>query len=379
MNTTIEFMAPRLVGKRFDGHAIPFEVLKNLAVLEDLVIEAAKWKYLEATPDRQRVPRGFTDGVSLQLKEVRDGSVIPVIMLTLLTTTPLIPEMGSPLSYFEQGRDAILDTVSAADAQTQNANTLPSHLLGYFDQLGRTLRDDEALELDPKNTARPARLTKETRRRILLQSDKIKELTEEVILRGTVPEMDQEKMSFEFQLVSGPRIKAPLEPQYLDSILEAFNGYRNNRKIMISGIGRYNRNEKLLSINSVEHASILEDLDPGARLEEFKTLRNGWLDGKGIAPAPKDLDWLIDAFQSHYPDGVPLPYLYPTAEGGVQAEWSLKGWEISLEIDVDQHQGQWHALDMSNEQEEEKTLNLNEPADWQCLAKEINQRTRGDA
>ena len=372
-------MAPRLVGKRFDGHAIPFEVLKNLAVLEDLVIEAAKWKYLEATPDRQRVPRGFTDGVSLQLKEVRDGSVIPVIMLTLLTTTPLIPEMGSPLSYFEQGRDAILDTVSAADAQTQNANTLPSHLLGYFDQLGRTLRDDEALELDPKNTARPARLTKETRRRILLQSDKIKELTEEVILRGTVPEMDQEKMSFEFQLVSGPRIKAPLEPQYLDSILEAFNGYRNNRKIMIRGIGRYSRNEKLLSINSVEHASILEDLDPGARLEEFKTLRNGWLDGKGIAPAPKDLDWLIAAFQSHYPDGLPLPYLYPTAEGGVQAEWSLKGWELSLEIDVDQHQGQWHALDMSNEQEEEKTLNLNEPVDWQCLAKEINQRTRGDA
>ena len=56
MSTTIQFLTPRLVGKRFEGHAIPFEVLKNMAVLEDLVIEAAKWKYMQAHPDRQRDP-----------------------------------------------------------------------------------------------------------------------------------------------------------------------------------------------------------------------------------------------------------------------------------------------------------------------------------
>lgn len=266
MSTTIPFLAPRLVGKRFQGHAIPFEVLKNMAVLEDLVIEAAKWKYMQAHPDRQRVPRRFTEGVSLQLTEVRDGSAIPVIALTLLTTTPMFPEIGSHQQYFEMGRDAIIATVTAAEAQTRDANTLPSHLSGYFDQLGRSLRDGEALELDPNNLENPARLTKETRRWILLQSDKIQELTEEVVLRGMIPEMDQERMTFEFQLISGQRIKAPLEVQHLDSILKAFNGYRDNRKIMIRGIGRFNRNEKLLGLSSVEHVSILDDLDIGARL-----------------------------------------------------------------------------------------------------------------
>lgn len=379
MSTTIQFLTPRLVGKRFEGHAIPFEVLKNMAVLEDLVIEAAKWKYLQAHPDRQRVPRGFTEGVSLQLTEVRDGSAIPVIALTLLTTTPMFPEIGSHQQYFEMGRDAIIATVTAAEAQTRGTNTLPSHLSGYFDQLGRSLRDGETLELDPRNLENPARLTKETRRWILLQSDKIQELTEEVVLRGMIPEMDQERMTFEFQLISGQRIKAPLEVQHLDSILEAFNGYRDNRKIMIRGIGRFNRNEKLLGLSSVEHVSILDDLDTGARLEELKTLRNGWLDGKGIAPTRNGLDWLAEAFQRNYPDELLPPYLYPTAEGGVQAEWSVNDWEVTLEIDLNQHQGQWHALDMANAQEQEKSLNLNEPADWQWLATEITQRIGGDA
>lgn len=379
MNTSCEFMTPRLDGERFTGHAIPFEVLKDLAVLENLVIEAAKWKYLEAHPERQRVPRGFTEGVSLQLTEVRDGSAIPVIILTLLTSTPLMPALGTNLSYFEQGRNAILATVSAAEEQIQDSHTLPNHLLAYFDQLGRTLREGEVLVLNPSNTVRPARLTKETRRRILLQSDNIKELTEEVAIRGTVPEMDQEKMTFEFQVISGPRIKAPLDPQHLDSVLEAFNGYRDNRKILVRGIGRFNRNEKLLGLNAVEHISMLDDLDPGARLDELKVLKNGWLNGKGIAPAHKELDWLADAFQHNYPDELPLPYLYPTAEGGVQVEWSVDEWEITLEVDLNQRQGEWHALELSTEAEERQTLNLHESNAWQWLASEIAKRTRGAA
>lgn len=377
MNTPIEFMKPRLVGERFTEHAIPFEVLKNLAVLEDLVIEAAKWKYLEAHRDRQRVPRGFSDGVALQLTEIREGSVIPVIALTLVTTTPLIPEAGTHLTWFEQGREAIFATVSAAEQQLPVSGSLPPHLLGYFDQLGRSLRDGEALELDPENPAKQARLTKESRRRILLQSDRIQELTEEVTLRGTVPEMDQEKMTFEFQVIAGQRVKATLEPQHLDTILEAFNGYRDNRKIAIRGIGRYNRHEKLLGLNAVEHVSALDELDPGARLNEFKMLKNGWLDGKGIAPEHRQLDWLVDAFDRHYSDALTLPYLYPTAEGGVQAEWSIGGWEISLEIALESHQGQWQALRMKDDAEESRTLNLNEPSDWQWFSAEIAKRAGG--
>jgi hypothetical protein len=160
-------------------------------------------------------------------------------------------------------------------------------------------------------------------------------------------------------------------------VLEAFNGYRDNRKILVRGIGRFNRSEKLLGLNAVEHISILDDLDPGARLDELKVLKNGWLNGKGTAPAHKELDWLADAFQHNYPDELPLPYLYPTAEGGVQVEWSVDGWEITLEVDLTQRQGEWHALELSSEAEETHMLKLNEPNGWQWVANEITKRARG--
>ena len=46
MPETIEFLSPRLVGNRFDQHSIPLEVLKDLAALEELIVEVAKWHYL---------------------------------------------------------------------------------------------------------------------------------------------------------------------------------------------------------------------------------------------------------------------------------------------------------------------------------------------
>ncbi len=372
------FITPCLEGKRFQTHTIPFEMLKNLAVLEDIVIEAAKWKYLNAHTDRQRVPRGFTEGVSLQLSEIREGSTILVIMITLMTKTPLIPDEGSYLKYYESGRDAIFATVTSADdqsdTQSENLDVLPENLLGYFDQLGRDLREEEALVLNPRDVAKPARLTKATRRKILLRSNKILELTEEVTLRGTVPEMDQEKMSIEFQTISGPRINVDFAQQHLDSLLAAFNGFRENQKILIRGVGRFNRNEKLLGLYMLDYVAMLDDLDPGARLDEFKSLKNGWLDGKGFAPDHKKLDWLAEAFQSNYPDELPLPYMYPTAEGGVQAEWSAGGWEITLEVDFAELQGEWHALEITTGHEQVKKLDLKELDSWKWIAFEIDKR-----
>ena len=41
MSESIPFLSPRLVGERFVGHAIPLELLKDLAVVEEMIIEVA--------------------------------------------------------------------------------------------------------------------------------------------------------------------------------------------------------------------------------------------------------------------------------------------------------------------------------------------------
>ena len=54
-----------------------------------------------------------------------------------------------------------------------------------------------------------------------------------------------------------------------------------------------------------------------SRLNELRTLEDGWLDGKGVAPSSTGLDWLEQRFVSNYSEELPSPFLYPTAEGGV--------------------------------------------------------------
>ncbi|MGF1612573.1 MAG: hypothetical protein ACFCVA_01315 [Gammaproteobacteria bacterium] len=377
MSQVIEFLTPRMVGPRFAEHAIPLELLKDLAVLEEMIIEVAKWCYLQHHPERKRSPKGFTDDVALKLSGVGEGSAVPRLSL-VVQQTQLFPPQAQ--TYFEQARTHLVGAINAAEHDEPITQHLPDALLAYFDRFGRGLRDGEAIEFAPQATERKARLTKATRRKLVLASSQVQELTEEVTLRGSIPEADQGKMTFELQVINGPRVVAPIAGQHLPTVIEAFNGYKQGARVLLQGIGRYNRYDRLQSLETVEHLSLLDANDIAARLEELKTLRHGWLDGKkGFAPDKTGLDWLAEAFQRNYPDEHTTPYLYPTAEGGVQAEWSVNGWEISLEIDLDQHQGQWHALDMVSEQEEEKALNLNELNDWRWLAAQITRRTGGDA
>ena len=66
--------------------------------------------------------------------------------------------------------------------------------------------------------------------------------------------------------------------------------------------------------------AIMDPLHVPARLDELRSMQDSWLEGEGKASPHSGLDWLSDAFQSQYPDDIPLPYTYPTFEGGVQCE-----------------------------------------------------------
>ncbi|MBF0140956.1 MAG: hypothetical protein HQL74_11835 [Magnetococcales bacterium] len=120
--------------------------------------------------------------------------------------------------------------------------------------------------------------------------------------------------------------------------------------------------------------SFLRDLQRDAfnrlvanRLEEFYALQDGWLDGEGRAPGREGLDWFASTFDNHYPKDLPLPYLYPTAEGGIQVEWTMGVYEISLDVDLEVKQAEWQDLNMATDKEVDKTLNLTEENDWSWL------------
>ncbi|MDA1050217.1 MAG: hypothetical protein O3C40_07025 [Planctomycetota bacterium] len=374
MSDPIPFLSPRMVGQRFEQHSIPLEMLKDFAALEEMLIEVAKWHYLKDHPERKRTPKGFTDGVSLKLTGVEDGSAVPKIGL-FVASAMLFPDENQFL--LEKARDSVIAAINAAEHDEPIDPHLSEMHLAYFDRIGRGLREGEAIEFNPNNRDRPARLNKVTRRKLTLASTQIQELTEEVTLRGRIPEVDKEKLTFHLQLPEGNRVPASLESQHREKILEAFTGYDAGTRVLLQGIGRFNRQERLQRIESVEHLGLLDPNDVAARLDEFRSLQNGWLDGKGLAPAPAGLDWLTTSFENSYPDDLPLPYVYPTAEGGVQAEWTLGQHELSLEIDLRSHQGQWHVLDLLTQAVSSRDIHLDGVDDWTWLVQQIRPLAGG--
>jgi hypothetical protein len=112
----------------------------------------------------------------------------------------------------------------------------------------------------------------------------------------------------------------------------------------------------------------VELLDVPARVDELRFLKDGWLDGHGTAPSDVGLTWFSQVFDKRFPDRLQLPYLYPTEEGGLRAEWSGDGREMSLDVDLDSHTAQWYSWYQPTDEEETATLNLDDEDGWKRLA-----------
>ncbi len=360
-------MKPRLIGERFDGGEIPLEILSDLSVLSSMIIEVAKWKYRESSSSRKRVPRGFTDGITLKLKGVDEGSALPNIVLAfsgLLSQLPAFP-------YIVDAREAVIAAVSAAEAGTEITKHLPPKLLVYFDRLGRNLGAGESIEFNPGNE-RPARLTLDTRR-LLLRASEQDGYSQETSVYGLVHDFNHASKTFQMTLPGGFRLAGiQAEPQHYDTILEAHTGYRAKTRVRIEGIGIFDRDDRPRGFEQIEHVMILDPLDVTVRIDELSLLEYGWLgDDEGLPLDKAGLGWLAGRFIAIDFEKFRLPYLFPTPEGNVLAEWSIAGHSVSLEIDLLEKEGQWHDLNLVTNEETEMSFDLSNHSDWLDIAKRI--------
>lgn len=364
-----EFLKPRLTGKRFDDHTIPLELLEDFAALEELLIEVAKWIYLNENSDRKRVPRGFNNKVELKLSSIEEGSVIPKILL-VTTSLGLFPDDNQ--QYYEKAKDNILKSIDAASKGEEVTKYVPENLLVYFNRIGKSLRDDESIDFSPDSNLQ-AQLNKTTRKRLVLASSGINEVTIQTTIRGTIPEADKSKKSFTIMTYNGQRITAKLLGIHSTTILEAFNNYESKTRVLISGLGHFDKHDKLVSFESIEHISVLDQLDVPSRLEELSMLEAGWLNGEGIGMKKEDLAWFAELFENNYNPALPLPYLYPTPQGGVQLEWTFENHDISLNIDLVKKSGFYQSLNQITDTVIENTLNLTSDIDWKLLNQNLTE------
>ena len=111
-----------------------------------------------------------------------------------------------------------------------------------------------------------------------------------------------------------------------------------------------------------------------AQLDDIRHLKFGWFDGEiGVPFYAKDLDWLVATWQYCQPDNVMLPYVYPTVLGEIQAEWFFEHYNIILRINLKEHLGRWHYMNMQQSEngDEERLLDLDNPEEWSWLFQRI--------
>jgi len=128
--------------------------------------------------------------------------------------------------------------------------------------------------------------------------------------------------------------------------------------IAVQGIIKRDRSGRPKSFESVEHITQLDPLDVETRLGEVAGLKSGWLNGEGLALDPVGLRTLAEDFERFFDAELPLPHLYPTAEGGIQAEWTILGWELSLEIDLKARTATYQALHLASDTCEDSEFEL---------------------
>ena len=94
--------------------------------------------------------------------------------------------------------------------------------------------------------------------------------------------------------------------------------------------------------------------DLSARLTELRKLRDGWLDGEGRALNGELLDRVERALAA-LPEGVPVPHVYPTVDGGVSVEWNAGETDVSVEVSPDLR-ARYHRVNLRTGEEEEMRL-----------------------
>lgn len=108
-----------------------------------------------------------------------------------------------------------------------------------------------------------------------------------------------------------------------------------------------------------------------ARLDEFAALRNGWFDGvHGEKFAKRDLAWLAGAWAAWIPRLLDDARLAPNPEGEISAEWFRGRWDATLDIDVKNRTGFFHALELDTHEEiAVNDLDLSAPGAWAEVAR----------
>lgn len=324
-------LSPTLDGGRFSLGVLPLDVVPDLLAYQTLLRELSKHLYRQRNR-RKHVPRGFDEAIHLSITAINKGSLSLAMERTSppvkpQTTLPFVTEDYDLL--LQDSNDFVARTLASLDSG-HGLGDFPPHLLRHLVQVGRSLKPEESFEFRSPRAANSVRLDSGVRRKLIaLQADKYESPH---VQTGKIVGGDAERGELRLS-DNGDTFTCYCSTDEVTRWLR-FVGSR----VQISGMGEFSAKGVLIRFTAVDQTSLASDA-PSIELQfaRLGDLKPGWFDQESPAIDRLLLRNIQELLSKLMVDmDIPTPYLYPTPQGGIRAEWSAGDEEISLEASLDE-------------------------------------------
>ncbi len=224
--TTLRFDGPRFV-----AHGLDIDVLPELIAYKQLLVETAKHLWHMANPERERIPRGFEESLSLSFFRLDEGSTAVPIMRQI---TP--GQIALERDEFDQAADLIESGIDAAGSQQPLPEHLSKTILPFFGGLGKTLRADESIFMQTPYRTQPVHFNKTVRDRITSYVEGRYEDT--IDLTGEVRQADLDGLSFTLKLDAGDKISGKFTADQEHLVTDALREHSSQR-VRVQGTAEF--------------------------------------------------------------------------------------------------------------------------------------------
>jgi hypothetical protein len=240
--TTIDLATLRFDGERFRGHALDVECTQELVAYRNLILECAKELWRRKHPGRVRLPKGFEDGFRVQFDRITEGSAV-VPLTRIREEDQGLLDLGN-IDEFDEAAELIDATISAANQERLLPENLPTAVLPFFREFGRSLREGETLYTRARHSVAEAAYDLHARERLFKWLDPAYE--DKVDVTGEVRMANVTQGAFTLLLDDGVTFVAGrFSPEQEDLVLDALRNHRNTR-MRVRGIGEFGTSDARL-------------------------------------------------------------------------------------------------------------------------------------
>jgi hypothetical protein len=223
--------ALRFDGPRFKDHGLDVDVLPEIIAYKKLLQETAKEIWRGQNPERVRLPKNFDIDINLKFYGLEKGStVVPLMREQHLRQLPFFDH------ELDQAAQLLEQTIQAAGYQESVPAQLPRIIIPLFDELGKTLREDEIIFVSAGTRTKEARFDRTIKERILAWGAST--YLDEIDLTGEVRATDLDGAKFTLRLPDETKVTGRFKPEHETVILEALSDH-SSRRIRIKGTGEF--------------------------------------------------------------------------------------------------------------------------------------------